>query len=242
MVTQVPTRISAANKTVRLEAGLARVHDGRGQSHQYGNGGLLPKGNSMRFATKAAIMGAFAGPAIAALILTGAGPANAAVTTTTTHTTSSSSSPFFPFCSPRHLERWNFNGYNTVDLSYGTSSYTYSVHFVQRGSCLSGSLTDTGLMAGEQTGPIHGTVVREPGYVQLQVSDRLPGNPDLQRLHRPAGACLRDVVRDGLRGRHWLLVAGLPREVSVPAVLPVAADSLSTVRGARCPSPISFYH
>ena len=136
------------------------MHDGRGHSHQYGNGGLYRKGNSMRFATKAAIMGAFAGPAIAALILTGAGPANAAVTTTTTHTTSSSSSPFFPFCSPRHLQRWNLNGYNTVDLSYGTSTYTYSVHFVQRGSCLSGSLTDTGLMPGEQTGPIHGTVVR----------------------------------------------------------------------------------
>jgi len=115
----------------------------------------------MRFATKAAIMGAFAGPAIAALILTGARPANAAVTTPTTHTTAGTSDQSFPFsfCSYRHLERWNINGNNTIDLTFGTASYTYYVHFVQRGSCLSGSLTDTGLMPGVQTGPIHGTVV-----------------------------------------------------------------------------------
>jgi len=103
-------------------------------------------------------MGAFAGPAIAALILTGAGPANAAVTPTT-HTTSSASAQWFPYCSYRHLEKWNFNGDNTVDLWFGSTEYTYAVHFNQHGSCLSGWLTDTNIPSGPQTGPIYGTVI-----------------------------------------------------------------------------------
>ncbi len=113
----------------------------------------------MRFGTKAAIMAAFAGPAMAALILTGAGPANAAVTTTA-HTASSTSDQWVPFCSPYNLERWDFRGDNTVDLTWSSTSYTYAVHFDQWGSCLSGWLTDTHIPNGPQTGPIHGYVFR----------------------------------------------------------------------------------
>ena len=110
----------------------------------------------MRFATKAAIMGAFAGPAIAALMLTGAGPANAAVTTPTTH----SASTWVQGCNPWHLERWDVRGNNTVDLNYKGTTYTYAVHFTQHGSCVGGTLTDTGIPNGPQTGPITGTIVR----------------------------------------------------------------------------------
>jgi hypothetical protein len=116
----------------------------------------------MRFRTRATIMAAFAGPAIAAMLLTGAGPANAAVTTTG-HTATSSSFPGFPFCFRRHLERWDFNGDNTVvaTLNGSTMIFKYPVDFRQRGSCLRGTLTDpyfnppTGI-----SGPISGIVVR----------------------------------------------------------------------------------
>ena len=115
----------------------------------------------MRFRTKAAIMAAFAGPAMAALMLTGAGPANAAVTTA--HTTTSASDPIFQFCSPYNLERWDFRGHNTVHATLNGSynTYTYTVHFDQRGSCLSGWLTDPYIpKMYPQTGPIHGYVFR----------------------------------------------------------------------------------
>jgi hypothetical protein len=115
----------------------------------------------MRFGTKAAIMGAFAGPAIAALMLTGAGPANAATTTATAHTAATWVNQG---CNPRHLERWDFRGDNTVDYSFtngkGPTDQTYAVHFEQRGSCLSGTLTDNNIPYSVKTGPIYGTVVR----------------------------------------------------------------------------------
>ena len=114
----------------------------------------------MRFRTKAAIMTAVAGPAIAAMILTGAGPANAAVTTASTaHTTTSTSFPGFPFCFRHHLELFNFNGDNTVvaTLKGSTTIFKYPVDFRQRGSCLRGTLTDPFFPT---SGPIHGVVVR----------------------------------------------------------------------------------
>jgi len=116
----------------------------------------------MRFGIKAAITAALAGPAIAALMLTGAGPANAAVTTTTAHTTSTSG--FNPFCFNQfrnpfnQRQEWNLNGNNTVDLWFQSQEFTYAVHFNQQGSCLSGTLTDTGLPSGEQTLRVHGTI------------------------------------------------------------------------------------
>jgi hypothetical protein len=133
----------------------------------------------MRFRTKAAIMAAFAGPAIAGLILTGAGSANAAVTTANTPHTSSD--PFFQFCSPYNLERWDFRGSNTVDLTFGTTPYTYAVHFDQRGSCLSGWLTDTNIPNGPQTGPIHGYVFRN--YVRFSFTYTYTGETQGTRTY-----------------------------------------------------------
>jgi hypothetical protein len=116
----------------------------------------------MRFRTKAAIMTAFAGPAIAALILTGAGPANAAVTTTT-HTTSGIP---FGFCNPffqdenplfHQRQEWNLSGDNTVVATLQGSStiFNYPVHFTQRGGCLGGTLSDPLFPT---SGPIRGFV------------------------------------------------------------------------------------
>jgi hypothetical protein len=114
----------------------------------------------MRFGAKAMIWAACAGPAIAAMVVTTAGTANAATVSPVGHTTSSNG----PW-SGRHacetwvLEQWNLNGKNTVDATWNGGNYTYAVTFVQKGSCLSGTLTDTGLPSGQQRGPITGTVV-----------------------------------------------------------------------------------
>jgi hypothetical protein len=107
----------------------------------------------MRISTKATIMAAFAGPAIAALILTGAGPANAAVTTTTAHTTSTAANQ--PVCNPFQREVWNLNGSNTVDATYNGGNFNYPVTFRQTGSCLRGTLSDPYYPT---SGPIYGTV------------------------------------------------------------------------------------
>jgi hypothetical protein len=108
----------------------------------------------MRFGTKALITAALAAPAMAALIMTGAGPASAAVTTTTAHTTSSTKA-WGPSCNSWQKEEWNLGGYNTVDATYKGSNYYYTVHFTEHGSCLSGTLTDRGYPT---SGPIYGTV------------------------------------------------------------------------------------
>ena len=116
----------------------------------------------MRFGAKALITAALAGPAMAALILTGAGAANAATTT-------SSSGPFSPFCGqfqnqfpnqfqnqfPFQQGQWDLSGPNTLKVSFEVSTYDYAVNFTQQGSCLGGSLTDQYVPI---TGPIHGTV------------------------------------------------------------------------------------
>jgi hypothetical protein len=118
----------------------------------------------MRFGTRAAITAAFAGPAIAALIMTGVGSASAAVTTTTAHTTSSSG-PFFPYCNQyqnQHQnqnrfgqEQWNLSGSNTDAVKFEVNTYDYPVYFTQRGDCLTGTMTDPGASF---SGRIHGTV------------------------------------------------------------------------------------
>jgi len=46
-------------------------------------------------------------------------------------------------CSKWQLEEWNLNGANTVTLTYNSGSYSYSVALTQKGSCLTGTLTDT---------------------------------------------------------------------------------------------------
>jgi hypothetical protein len=61
-----------------------------------------------------------------------------------------------PSCNTRQLETWNLNDpSNTVDLTYNSGSYTYAVTIIQKGSCLTGSLSDAGVPT---TGPISGTV------------------------------------------------------------------------------------
>jgi hypothetical protein len=111
----------------------------------------------MRFGTKAMISACFVAPAIAAVILAGAGTASAQTTGAAAHTTSTEANwPPPPFCNPFQKERWNLNGFNTVDVTYKLfSHYTYTVDFVQRGSCLSGWLTDPYFPV---TRPISGSV------------------------------------------------------------------------------------
>lgn len=97
----------------------------------------------MRLGTKAMIRACWAGPAIAAIILTGAGTASAQTTSPAAHTISTAEHLPPPFCDPFQKERWDLNGFNTVDVTYELfSHYTYTVDFVQHGSCLSGWLND----------------------------------------------------------------------------------------------------
>jgi hypothetical protein len=127
----------------------------------------------MRFRTKAAIVAAFAGPAIAGMLMAGAGPANAAVTSTAAQT-ARTWQPAYPYCSPWNLERFDFRGDNTVRLRLNGTTYTYAVHFNQQGSCLSGWLTDNYIPNDyAKTMPIHGTVFRN--QVTFSVRYTYPG-------------------------------------------------------------------
>jgi hypothetical protein len=117
----------------------------------------------MRFTARVMITAAVAGPAMAALILAGAGSASAAVTTTTAHTTSSSGA-FSPFCNQYQNQygynqfqqnQWNLSGSNTLRVKFEVNTYNYPVLLTQRGNCLRGTLTDPGASF---TGRIHGTI------------------------------------------------------------------------------------
>jgi hypothetical protein len=114
----------------------------------------------MRFATKMMLWACCAGPAVAAMVLTGAGAANAAVAAPAAPSGASSGPWGGPgqHCNWRQREQWNFNGSNTVELVYGSGNYTYAVSFRQNGSCLGGTLTDTGLPPGSQNLRISGKV------------------------------------------------------------------------------------
>ena len=110
----------------------------------------------MRLGTKAIIRACFAGPAIAAIIFAGAGTASAQTTSHTAPTISTTEHiPAGPFCSIFQKERYNLNGFNTVDVTYLFHHYFYTVDFVQHGSCLSGWLHDPYFSVTE---PIFGTV------------------------------------------------------------------------------------
>src|SRR5580658_8015863 len=110
----------------------------------------------MRLGTRATIWACFAGPAIAATILAGAGTASAQTTSPTAHSVSTTEHiPAGPLCSPFQKERYNLNGFNTVDVTYLFHHYFYTVDFVQHGSCLSGWLHDPYFSVTE---PIFGTV------------------------------------------------------------------------------------
>jgi hypothetical protein len=119
----------------------------------------------MRFAAKALITTALAGPAMAALILTGTGAASAAVTTTT-----GNPGPYQQYCNQYGQNQygqnqygqngfrqgqWNLSGSNTAEVKFEVNTYDYPMYLTQRGDCLSGTLTDPGASF---TGRIHGTV------------------------------------------------------------------------------------
>jgi hypothetical protein len=119
----------------------------------------------MRFGARMILWACCAGPAVAAMLLTGSGPANAAPVTPAV----SSGVSFGPWgghgpgrrdCERWQLERWDVNGTNTVDVVYTGGTATYSVTFQQDGSCLRGTLTDLNIPNGPKTGPIFGTVDR----------------------------------------------------------------------------------
>jgi hypothetical protein len=126
----------------------------------------------MRFGTKMMLWAFCAAPTAAAMVLTGAGAANAAVTAPATP-----SGPTYnpwgpgPHCNWWARERWNVNGDNTVKLVYLSNTYTYTVDFKQNGSCLGGKLTDTylpSLPPGSRNLEISGTV--DDNHIKFSVT------------------------------------------------------------------------
>jgi hypothetical protein len=136
----------------------------------------------MRFGAKAMITGALAGPAMAALILTGAGAANAA--TTTAHTSSGQFNQFcnqfpqnqFPNQFPYQYQnrfpekqfprnrfqqgQWNLSGSNTLAVKFEVKTYDYPVYFNQQGTCLTGWLKDPGAsFKGQINGTVYGNFI-----------------------------------------------------------------------------------
>lgn len=109
----------------------------------------------MRFGAKALISAALAGPAMAALILTGAGTANAAVTAHTTSSGMNCNQFQRPSGYNQFQNQWNLSGFNTVKVKFEVNTYYYPVYFTQRGTCLTGRLRDPGARF---TGRIRGTV------------------------------------------------------------------------------------
>jgi hypothetical protein len=110
----------------------------------------------MRFGTKAMILTGLAVPAIATMIVAGAGTASAQTASPAASSISTVANFPPPFCSIFQKERWNLNGFNNVDVTYlGTLHFTYTVDFVQRGSCLNGWLDDPYFHV---LRPIYGTV------------------------------------------------------------------------------------
>lgn len=133
----------------------------------------------MRRAKRVMMWACCTAPAVAAMVMTGVGTAGASTLTNTTPAVNQ----FFhyqppklhggypgngqgngwgngrghnpPGCSKWQLEKWNLNGGNTVNLTYNRGSYTYNVTIAQKGSCLTGTLTDALFPT---TGPITGTV------------------------------------------------------------------------------------
>jgi hypothetical protein len=125
----------------------------------------------MRFGAKAVITGALAGPAMAALILTGTGAANAATTSSSGQFTQFCNQNQFPNQFPNQFQnqfpqnqfprdrfqqgQWNLSGSNTLAVKFEVKTYDYPVYFNQQGTCLTGWLRDPGASF---TGRINGTV------------------------------------------------------------------------------------
>jgi hypothetical protein len=91
----------------------------------------------------------------AAVVAGGAAAASAATDNPATHN--------FPGqnCSPFALEHWNVtSNTNQVVAIYQGTTFKYSVKLKQNGSCLSGTLTDSGVAPHGLTAPIWGTVTK----------------------------------------------------------------------------------
>src|SRR5581483_434438 len=121
----------------------------------------------MRFGARTMLWACCAGPAVAAMLVTGSGQANAAPLTPAVSSGASfgphdgpwgGHGPGQPNCHRRHLERWDVNGTNTLNVVYSGGTATYGVTFQQDGECLGGTLTDPNIPNGPKTGPIFGTV------------------------------------------------------------------------------------
>ncbi len=129
----------------------------------------------MRLGAKMMLWACCAGPAVAAMLVTGSGSANAAALKPAAGAVASlsPSSGNGPqggpgqfgnnqrraSCSRWQREKWNLNGTSTVVAVYHTTNFTYDVSFQQNGSCLGGTLTDPYIPSpGPKSGPISGTV------------------------------------------------------------------------------------
>jgi hypothetical protein len=109
--------------------------------------------NVMRFGKKMALWAFCAVPAAAGMLMAGAGAASAAPAPQPWHPTNHA-----PHCNPWQRESWDVNGSNTVNLTYNNSPFTYAVTLHQNGSCVSGTLTDTGLASGHQNLSVSGSI------------------------------------------------------------------------------------
>src|SRR6266851_3048836 len=121
---------------------------------------------TMRFGAKTMLRACFAVPVVAAVVMAGAGAANAKTTMSGVPGAVSSSSylgdrpygfhgPGRYFCSKWQLGRWNLNGTNSITAVYLGSDFTYTVTFEQDGSCLTGTLTDPYIPKGfPKSGPV----------------------------------------------------------------------------------------
>ena len=85
----------------------------------------------MRFGAKMMVWAFCAGSAVAALLVTGSGTANAAILTAGPAGISAgpdnSFGPSGPHCRWWERERWNLNGTNTIVAVYNNTNYYYSV-------------------------------------------------------------------------------------------------------------------
>ena len=160
----------------------------------------------MRLGARMMLWACCAGPAVAAMLVTGSGPANAAGLTPAGSAVSSfhphgpgpggggpwgggpgGRGPGRPGCDPRQLERWDLNGNhgnNTVVLSYNSGTFTYGVNIRQDGGCIRGTLTDLNIPSGPTTGPIFGTI----NGSQVTFSFRYTYNGEVQGLRTFSGA------------------------------------------------------
>ncbi len=160
----------------------------------------------MRLGARMMLWACCAGPAVAAMLVTGSGPANAAgltpaVSAGNSFQTVPGGGGFGPGghnwgrpnCDRWQLERWDVGGPNTVDLVYQGGNFTYGVTIHQHGGCLTGTLTDLGIPTGPTTGPIFGTINRN----QLTFSFRYTYAGERQGLRTFTGSIGRSGAVNG---------------------------------------------